>query len=63
MPDTQAKLYDNVYRFPGENRHLALQANEVAFTGRAKHSGWLLVAIGAVAVVAALVAMGVNAHV
>lgn len=62
MPDTQAKLHDNVYRFPGENRHLGLQANEVAWTGQAKRSGWILVAIGAAAVVLALVAMGVNGH-
>lgn len=61
MPSTVEKIAPNVYKFPGENTHLGLQRGEVAFYEKPKRSGWILVAIGAVAVVLALVAMG-NIH-
>lgn len=61
MPNTAPQIADNIYKLPGENRHLGLQAGEVAWTGERKHSGWILVAIGCVAVLAAIVAMG-NMH-
>lgn len=33
MPCTQERIADNSYRHPGENTHLPLRADEVAWTG------------------------------
>ena len=61
MPSEIGRLYDNVYKFPGEGVGLPLQAQEVAWASRTLTLGQVIGRVVVLAVLAGFVAVLVSA--